>query len=139
MALVLTQEGGLQLWKYLLGISPAIIPAVHLFGAAHSPAHTDTESTYAAIELAGGGGYAPISLSGPTVNWTLGKIPAGAQATYISISWTFTGTQNIFGYWLSDPANMYSLWAEAFAAEYQFPANGGVFTLVLPPTLTSQP
>lgn len=136
--IVLTQEGGLALWKQMLQIASIGYPNVHLLGAAHTPVHTDTEAILGALELSVSG-YAPIALVNPTVDWTLAPITAGAQATYATLTWTFGGSCTVYGYWLSDESDTYSLFAEEFAVTYPFGSSGGTFTFVLPPTLTSQP
>lgn len=137
--LVVTQEGATLLWQWMLGILTPTNPIVHLFGSAHTPAHTDTESTYAAIELPSANGYAPIVLTSPGTNWTITPDPVGAKATHTAISWTFTAALTVYGYWLSDNSGTISLWAEAFNPAYVFLAGGGVFPLTLPPLLFSQP
>jgi hypothetical protein len=139
MSLVATQEGCSRLWLQIWGITALGNPWVHLYGSSHTPAHTDTYSTYSAIELSSGGGYAAQQLTVPGTNWTIATVTAGAQATYITLTWTFTGAESVYGYWLGDSTNTYSLWAEQFAAAFVFPSTGGTFTLSLPPTLTSTP
>jgi hypothetical protein len=139
MSAVLTQEGGIFLWQYILGINPVQPLVCHLFGASHTPLHTDRQADFAAIELPTGGGYQPIILTNPSVDWTLAPIAQGAQATYLQLQWSITNAVQVWGYWLSDFNNHYALWAEQFAppdAPYHMP---GVFELLLPPTLTSSP
>lgn len=138
MSLVVTQEGGSALWKQILQITELGVPNVHLFGSAHEPAHTDTYATYAAIELAVAG-YAPIPLADPATDWSIAPIPAGAKATYVAITWVFTAACAVYGYWLADASDTYSIFAEQFAAPYVFPTAGGTFPIVLPPTITSTP
>lgn len=135
----LTNEGAVLLWQDILGLASIGYPNVHLFGTAHVPAHTDTESTYAAIELPGGIGYAPIALTNPGVDWTLTPIGAGAQAAYLLLTWTLTGAASIYGYWLSDQTNTYSLWAEEFATPFIYGSGGGAFNLQLVPWMASAP
>jgi hypothetical protein len=139
MSLVLTQEGASLCWSMIWDLGRDIgIPYCHLFGSAHSPSHTDTQSTYAGIELIAGG-YAPYPLVNASVRWTVAPIPPGAQAAYQTIVWSLTSACSIYGYWLSDQSDTYSLWGELFAVVYTYPSVGGVFQLALLPTLTSTP
>jgi hypothetical protein len=136
--IVVTQEGAIALWRAMLGIAPIGYPYVRLFGTAHTPAHGDTDSTYAAIELAVAG-YAPIQLTSPAANWTLAPIGAGAQATYLTLAWSFGAACTVYGYWLDDGSHTYSLWAEAFPSPFVFGVSGGPLTLQLVPWLASWP
>lgn len=138
MSLVVTQEGAIRLWQQLLKIVDIGYPIVHLFGAAHTPAHTDTEATYAALELSVAG-YAAIQLTQPGANWTIAAIGAGAQASYLVLNWTFTAGCSVYGYWLSDSTNTYSLWGEAFASPFVYGSSGGPLSLQLQPYLASNP
>jgi hypothetical protein len=138
VAICVTQEGAIRIWQQILGISTIGYPYVHLFGSQHTPAHTDTEATYAAIELAAAG-YAPILLGQPSANWTISAIGAGAQAVYLTVSWTFTAAATVWGYWLSDQTQTYSLWAEIFLSSFVYGSSGGPFTLQLQPWLASAP
>lgn len=138
MAVVVTQEGALRIWSQIFGISSIGYPYLHLFSTQHTPAHGDTEATYAAIELVVSG-YAPFALTQPPVNWSLAAIGAGAQATYTTVSWTFTAAATVWGYWLADQTNTYSLWAEVFPTSFVYGSQGGVFSLQLVPWLASYP
>jgi hypothetical protein len=136
--MVLTQEGGVLCWKYILGFTPSAILHAHLFAAPHTPAHVDVYADYAAIECAASG-YAPIPLVNPSVDWTLAPTAYGAQAAYITISWTFTSATTIYGYWLSDSSDTYSVLGELFASPFPYGGGGGTFTLQIPPSLISCP
>lgn len=136
--LTVTQEGAIRIWQATLGILPIGYPFVHLYGASHVPIHTDTDSVYAAIELAVAG-YAPIQLTSPGADWTLTPIGAGAQAAYLTLSWNFTAPCTVYGYWLDDGPRVYSLWAEQFPSPFVYGAGGGPLTLQLLPWLASYP
>lgn len=138
MSLVLTQEGGVLLWQYLLGILPSKPAVVHLIGKPHTASHADTQSTLAAVE-ASGGGYAPINLTGQTANWGLAEIVAGATASYIQLSFPVAAGTTIYGYWLSDQANQYSMFAETFVSPITTSSLGEPFLLDLMAMLTSPP
>ena len=137
--MVLTQEGGNRLWKWILGIVAPVNPFVHLLGSYYNPLHTSTLSNFTANELPLASGYAPIQLVNPSSDWTLTGITAGEQATYNLLTWTFTGAKSVYGYYVSDDTDTVSIWGEVFGVYYTFPAGGGVFTLSLPPYLISCP
>ena len=139
MSLVLTQEGASTLWKWVLGITPLNTPNCHLFGEAFTPQHIDTEATFAAYELPRAAGYAPIALATPAEDWTISPISQGAQAVYYPLLWMLTAQVTIYGYWLSDFSNTYSLWAEEFEDPFPLPFGGGYFSLILPPQMVSLP
>lgn len=138
MAIVLTEEGGQVLWNTILGLTPAAgLPRVHLLGANHAIAHSDTETVLVASE-ASGAGYAPILVS-PAASWVVATLADGAQATYPTLTWTFTSAITIYGYWLSDNTNTYSLFGETFTNPFIYTSSGGVFLLNLLSYLVSQP
>jgi len=139
MGFVLSQEGGVLLWQYILGILSAVNPFVHLLGSTFTPAHTSVLSNFAGHELPLASGYAPIQLTNPGANWTLTPIAAGALATHTILPWTFTGALSVYGYYLSDDTHSISWGGELLADVYTFPSSGGLFTLSLPPYLISCP
>jgi hypothetical protein len=135
VGLVATQQGCAALWQQLWGIESIGLPNVHLVGQPHQAAATDTYASYAAVELIAGG-YAPKSLVNPAVDWSIAPVPNGAQASYITLSWSLTTACTVYGYWIADQANQRALWGETFAAPFVLPSNF-LFSLQLPPTLTS--
>lgn len=137
--LTVTQEGAGALWQAILNVIPIGLPWCHLYGQAHTPAHTDTYLTYAAIAVPPSSGYLAQQLVQPGANWAIGPIGAGAQAQYITLSWTLTGPATVYGYWISDQPNSRSLWAEQLAAPWVWSAAAPVFTLSLIAWLTSYP
>ncbi|HKV98064.1 MAG TPA: hypothetical protein VJR90_11340 [Gammaproteobacteria bacterium] len=137
--IVVTLEGAVALWRQILKIIDIGYPICHLFAMPHTAAHTDTEATYAAIEVPAGVTYAPIQLTQPPANWTFSSIGSGYQAQYLNLQWVFTGAVTVYGYWISDGTNTFSLWAETFAGQFTYGAGGGVFNLLLTPWLASWP
>jgi hypothetical protein len=142
MALVATLEGELALWLQILQIQSLQTPYLHLIGAPHTPVHTDTIATLAAVELAVAG-YVPVPLTNPAVNWSFSLYPPPGPytaylATYIPITWTFGGACTVYGYYVSGGPGTVSLWAEA-QGPFIFTPAGGTFTEQLQPWLASQP
>lgn len=139
MSLVVTQEGATRLLQWMLGISPTAKQTCHLLGQPYTPLHTSLLSNFAANEVTGVAGYSPSPIISPNPYWTLSGLPTGAEATYIILSWTFLAAVTIYGYYLSDDTLGVSLWGELLGASYPYDSSGGVFSLQLPVTLTSQP
>lgn len=139
MALVVTQEGAGVLWNQILGIASIGHPYLHLFGSAHSPAHTDYEAIFHAIELPTAAGYAPILITPPGDIASIAPITPGALMTTVPFVWYFTTAYTVYGYWLSDQTNTYSLLAEELAVVYTWTPGPWSFQLTLPIWLASQP
>jgi hypothetical protein len=135
---VLTQEGGIYLWKVILGAATPGPYVVHLFASDYQPQHTDTLATYAAIELVVSG-YAPIQLVNPSTLWAITAVPYGAQAAYQQISWAFAGACTVYGYYVVESTNTWSVWAELFATPFVYGSSGGPFGLQLIPSQISCP
>lgn len=131
MAFVMSQEGGVALLQWMLGVRTPILPTCHLLGSPYTPHISSTLSLFAAAEVHGVGGYAPIQLTSPKAWWTLAGLPDGDQATYITLSWTFTAAVTVYGYYLSDDTLAVSLLGELLAQNYPYGSSGGVFALVL--------
>lgn len=125
----MSQEGGFQLLRWMLSIRTPSIPTLHLLGQPYIPHISSTLSLYAAAELASGIGYAPLALSSPAAFWTLSGLPDGAQAQYITVSWTLTAAATVYGYYVSDDVFGVSLWGEQFASPFVYGSGGGVFAM----------
>jgi hypothetical protein len=136
---VMSQEGALLLWQYILGIVGIVQPTVHLMGSSYNPLHTSTLTNFAANELAVANGYAPKQLTSPGANWSFTTQAAGELATYLMLSWTFTASLTVYGAYISDDGNLKSWGGQLFTPSYAFPAGGGLFTLLTPLTLLSCP
>lgn len=137
--LTVTNEGAAALLGAMIGYGSPSDPYVHLMGTAGTPLHSWTESNFAALELALSGGYAPIQLPSPGGDWTPGSVSAGAQATTIVLTWTFTAALTVYGWWFSDSTKTVSWFGDVFTPSYTFPAGGGTFTFQLPLQLLSCP
>jgi hypothetical protein len=104
--------------------------AVGLWTTAHAPAYADTLATYAALELAAGGGYARIGLS--FGSWFFATVSPQGLAQYTGLVWTFTGARSVAGYFVCDAANTLLYWAESFSGgPYVLGGGGGPFGLTL--------
>jgi hypothetical protein len=142
MAMKVLKEGQVQLLTDLLGGGTLENWSLRLFSTSHSPAVTDTLSTYTAIEASftgysakaltrsiGGSTWATPTASGTTIDGTNNN----AKSTYNSgtpQSWSATSSQTVYGYFISGPTSGKGICAEAF---------GSSISLVNPSTLTLPP
>jgi hypothetical protein len=138
---ILTQEGADYLWTLALGGDAAGPLTCHLIGPTPPPTddHTQTLETLRGSEL-GVPGYTPFALPFPT--WTLSDVLQGAQALTQDAQWSLGGACVVAGGWLSWDAVGLSYFYFTFSAApgpYTFPAAGGVFYLLLQPSLISVP
>jgi hypothetical protein len=136
--LVLTQEGALLLWKYLLGITVAAAPELHLLGSPFTPLHTSVYANFAAHELVVPG-YSPVVLAAPPTPWAFLGIPQGQEAINQPAPWTFGGACTVYGWWLSDNLRAHALFGGAWTPPYTFTDLGGQFYVALQPSLISTP
>ncbi len=133
---ILTQEGGLLLWRYILQLLPPLPFKLHLLGQAVQPLHTWVEADFAAHELSVTG-YAPYSLSNPAANWSFAPDPNGQQALNQAPMWTFAGACTVYGWWLSDSTSAVSVAGNQWQDGYPFGPAGGSFFVSLNPSLVS--
>ena len=129
MALVVPNEGEVQLLKQALGASAIETLNVKLFCNNYTPvaASTGTNFTEAA-----GGGYAAKALT--AASWTYaGGNPT--TASYPALTWTFTGalTTNptIYGYMVVGATSGKVYWAELLTAAFTPANNGDTLTVTL--------
>lgn len=138
MDLVLTQEGALILWQYMLGILTPAAPVLHLLGSAFTPSHTSTYANFAANELSVQG-YSPVSLKAPANPWSFLQISQGQEAVNQPGPFTFGGPCTVYGWWLSDATNTHALFGAAWSPPYPFGPLGGQFFVAMQPSLISVP
>ena len=126
MSMKILQTGMVQLEKDLLAGGSLENWSLRLFSTSHTPAVTDTLSTYTAIE-ASFTGYSAKTLtrtmsgstwSTPTATGTTINAAGDALSTYGSSaqSWSATSAQTIYGYFWSGLTSATGILAEAFAS-----------------------
>jgi hypothetical protein len=122
MALVVPDEGEVQLLKLLTGASAQEDYTLKLYTNAGPPAETDTSASYTEVS---GFGYASISLV-HGVGWTCSTTAGVSAAVYAQQTFTFTsGPVTVNGYYIVGATSGKVLWAEAFSGAAAIPAGGG--------------
>lgn len=120
MSLLAPTVGEIELIKIALNKVAATNVRLHLYSNNYTPtATTDlvnfTEST--------GTGYASVVLTGSS--WTV-STDSTTTATYSQQTFTYTGADTIYGYYITTNASTVLLWCELSAgAPYSIPAGGG--------------
>jgi hypothetical protein len=126
MSMKILQTGMVQLEKDLLGGGTLEAWSLRLFATSHTPAVTDTLSTYTAIE-ASFTGYAAKTLtrsmsgstwSTPAISGTTINSAGDATSTYGSSAqaWNASSAQTVYGYFWSGLTSGVGIVAEAFAS-----------------------
>ena len=121
MTLVLPNVGEQLALKLIVNKTTQGNLKLHLFKTNVTPGETDTVTTYTECDAAG---YGAITLTGAT--WTVATDGSGnTTASYPQQTFTFTATQNVYGYYLTDNAGTTLLYAEAFPSVFPIPSGGG--------------
>jgi hypothetical protein len=122
MALVVPDEGEVQLLKMITGAGAQEDFLLKLYTNAGPPAEADVAATYTEATLAG---YAAITLT-HGAGWTVSTTAGVTSAVFAAQTFSFTGgPQTINGYYLVGAVSGKLLWAEAFASAANIPAGGG--------------
>lgn len=102
--------------------SPANL-TLRIFTNNLTPANTDAVGAYAECS---DGSYAGIVLTGAT--WALSTISGGRQATYASQTFSFSGSNNLYGWYLTDSGNTLVYAAGNFiSSPVVIPSGGGSY------------
>jgi hypothetical protein len=142
MAMKVLKTGQQQLLNDLIAGGSLENWSLRLFASSHSPAVTDTLSTYTGIEASftgysaktltrtqSGSTWSSAALSGTTID----AVNNNAKVTYNAgtpQSWSATSSQTIYGYFISGVTSTVGICAELF---------GSSISLVNPSTLTLPP
>ena len=67
----------------------------------------------------------PLALTG--TSWTVGTSSGTTTATYATITFSYTTTETVYGYYVTNNAATSLLWAEVFnsGSPFQIPVGGG--------------
>ena len=116
MALLVPNVGEKEMLERILNGSDNL--QLHLFQVDHVPAEADTVTSYDEVST---GGYASKSLD---ATWNISGDPT--EGSYPQVSFDFTGSATIYGYYVTDNGGSILLWAERFSdAPYNIPSGGG--------------
>jgi hypothetical protein len=125
MALLVPDEGEVELLRRMLNYSGAAVPDVvlRLYTNNRTPGEGDDTSSYTEST---GSGYSEITLTGSS--WTVATVTGTTTAEYAQQTFTYTGAEpNIYGYYVTDDEpETIVLWAELFSdGPYAIPSGGG--------------
>lgn len=122
MALLIVDEGLVNLLKIALGNVASGDLHLHLYTNAHAPAPADTVADY--TEPGGGIGYAVVTI--PETDWATNLALHVATAIQAPFTFTFTGGPvTIEGYYVTDNTDAVLLWAEQALAPIAIGGGGG--------------
>jgi len=132
MALVCPNSSELLLLKYIVGLVAAGNPVLHLYSNAIDPGE-DTVVGHL-TEILTSTGYAPVTLT--SSSWTVEQSGSVTTAVYPEQTFTFTGTANAHGYYVTDTTGAL-LWVEMFSgAPFEIPDGGGTISITSKLTLS---
>lgn len=120
-----TKAGDKLFLEYMLGNAAPGAFVVRLFQNNYTPTYDDVPSDYTEATLAG---YAAVTLSAGT--WVYTAADPYSHADYPQITWTFTGSGSLYGYYITDTANTTVFIAEVFGGgPFTYPSAGGLLLL----------
>jgi|SaaInlV_100m_DNA_2_1039680.scaffolds.fasta_scaffold09860_6 hypothetical protein len=131
MPLVAPDEGEILLLQYIVNMTPATDPVLHLY---NNTDLTITDSvTIADITEASAAGYAAITLTGGS--WTTVQSGGVTTAEYSEQTFAFTTGASLYGYYVTDTSDNL-LWLEEFSgAPFTLPSGGGTIAITSKITL----
>ena len=131
MPLVAPDEGEILLLQYIVNMTPATDPVLHLY---NNTDLTITDSvTIADITEASAAGYAAITLTGGS--WTTVQSGGVTTAEYSEQTFAFTTGASLYGYYVTDTSDNL-LWLEEFSgAPFTLPSGGGTIAITSQITL----
>jgi len=122
MALLVPDEGEVQLLKVMLGVVVAEDILLKLYTNAGPPAEGDTSASYTEVS---GFGYAAITLT-KGAGWTVSTSAGTSSASYAQQQFSFSsGPVTVNGYYMVGVTSGKVLWAEQFSSAAAIPAGGG--------------
>ena len=124
MALVVPDVSEIVLLQYIVNITSAGDPVLHLYSNDLTPAEaTPGPGTSGGPTQSTAAGYAAITLTGS--NWTTTLASGVSTAVYPGVTFSFTTGASPYGYYVTDTSdNM--LWIERFSgAPFTLPSGGG--------------
>jgi hypothetical protein len=132
MALVCPNSSELLLLKYIVGLVAAGNPVLHLYSNIYEPGEDTVIGSL--TEILTSTGYAPVTLT--SSSWTVEESGGVTTAVYPEQTFTFTGTANAHGYYVTDTAGAL-LWVEMFSgAPFEIPDGGGTISITSKLTLS---
>lgn len=121
MALLVPDVGEVEMLKRILNFSATGDVRIHLYSNNYTPVEGSTVANFTECSAAG---YASQLLTG--ASWSIATSSGTSEAAYAERTFTFTATQVVYGYYVTNSANTIVLWAELFTGgPFNIPAGGG--------------
>jgi hypothetical protein len=121
MALLVPDAGEVELLKRMLNFSATGDVVLHLFRNNYTPIES---SLVAAFTECTGAGYAAKTLTGSS--WSIATAAGVSTASYAEQTFTFTATDVVYGYYVTNAAGTIVLWAELLSGSpFNIPSGGG--------------
>jgi len=109
MGLLVPSIGERTIGQYFTNFVAPTDVKYHLYTNNHNPAAGDTVLSYTECTDVN---YAAVTLTG--ANWVWATAGGVTTGTYAQQTFNFAAGNSIFGYYVTDNANVTLLWAEAF-------------------------
>lgn len=127
MTIVAPDVGEIQLLQYMLNNEAATDVVMKLYVSDTTPAESDVLGTYSGdepVDVA----YTPITLAGSA--WTFTTIAGVSAGTFAQSTFSFSTTNVLHGYFVTDNGGTELLWVERFdAAPFNIPSGGGTIAI----------
>jgi hypothetical protein len=122
MALLSPNVGETLLLKYMLNVTTATNQELRLYTNNITPAYSDVVASYVESSATG---YAGITLTG--AGWTIATSSGTVVANYSQQTFSYTTSDNVYGYFVTRVGKNEVLWAERFSGTVPFaiPSGGG--------------
>ena len=132
MALVCPdQKGEILLLQYIVGMTLADNPVLHLYSNNLTPSDSTIKSQLTEVSA---GGYAAITLL--SANWTTTQAGGVTTAVYSEQTFTFSTDATAYGYYITNESDDL-LWLERFSgAPFEIPDGGGTISITTKLTLS---
>jgi hypothetical protein len=132
MALVCPdQKGEILLLQYIVGMTLADNPVLHLYSNNLTPSDSTIKSQLTEVSAAG---YEAITLL--SANWTTTQNSGVTTAVYSEQTFTFSTDATSYGYYITNESDEL-LWLERFSgAPFEIPDGGGTISITTKLTLS---
>lgn len=125
MAFTTTDAGEVLLLRYMLNNTPATDVRLHLYVNDVSVGESGTTGT---VTESTAPGYSVKELVGS--QWTVATAGGTSSATYARQTFTYTTSESVYGWYITNQASSTLIWAERFAgAPFQVPPSGGTIDI----------
>ena len=126
MTLIVPSVGDVLALNLITGKTAQTNLKLHLFKNNVTPTKTDTISTYTEST---GTGYASVTLT--PANFSTSTVGSTTTTSYPTVTFTYTGSESVYGYYVTNNDSTIVLWAEAFSSVFSIPAGGGQVLVTL--------